>query len=48
MAAEYRVMNEDGTFVVQKNNGGGWEPIAWTDDIKLAKEIVHKYRSVDE
>ena len=48
MAAEYRVMNKDGTFVVQKKDGWDvWEDVAWTNDIQAAKELVRKYRGLD-
>lgn len=49
MASEFRVMNEDGTYVVQRTDGGGiWEKVAWTDDIKAAKELVNKYRELEK
>lgn len=49
MASEYRVMNIDGTYVVQRKDGYGvWEKVAWTNDIKAAKELVNKYRQLKD
>ena len=45
MASEFRVMNQNGTYVVQEDKGDGiWEEIAFTNDINSAKELVHNYR----
>jgi len=48
MASEYRVMNLDGVFVVQKRDGGEWEEVNRAYDINAAKEMVRSYRRLSE
>lgn len=46
---KYRVMNDNGTYVVERCEAGDtWEPVAWTNDIKVAKSQVRKFRELDK
>ena len=48
MKKDYRVMNDNGTYVVEECLAGDqWAEIARTNEIAMARELIRKYRRLD-